>query len=69
MNKIRAPYPSKEDIQDFVDYSYNRPGQDIRHSLDTTKINNLGWRARRIFNEELPNILARYNSQRYWTKL
>jgi dTDP-glucose 4,6-dehydratase len=69
MNKIRAPYPSKEDIQDFVDYSYNRPGQDIRYSLDTTKINNLGWRARRIFNEELPNILARYNSQRYWTKL
>lgn len=55
-----ASYPSKDQIEPYVDYSYNRPGQDIRYSLDTRKINDLGWEPKRIFDEELPAVLSRY---------
>lgn len=62
MSKIEysSKYPDKSDIEPFVDYSYDRPGQDIRYSLDTRKINELGWRPKRLFDEHLPSVLSRH---------
>jgi dTDP-glucose 4,6-dehydratase len=60
-----SSYPDKKDIKPFVDYSYNRPGQDIRYSLNTEKINSLGWEPTQRFDDNLRTILARYNTKKY----
>lgn len=43
----------------------DRSGQDIRYSLDDSKLRALGWVARRRFREELPAIVASFDSSRF----
>jgi dTDP-glucose 4,6-dehydratase len=53
-------------IDDFVDFSYNRPGQDVRYSLDDTKLKNLGWKPIRKFDLELKIIVNKYKYKLIW---
>jgi dTDP-glucose 4,6-dehydratase len=43
----------------------NRVGQDIRYSLDDTKVRNLGWQPVRVFEEELKKIIENDNFKRF----
>lgn len=43
-------------INEYVDFTYNRPGQDIRYNLDDTKLRNLGWEPKADFFTELEKL-------------
>lgn len=46
-----------------VDSSCDRSGADLRYALDTTKIETLGWHAKRRFDDELPKIIEMTRTQ------
>jgi dTDP-glucose 4,6-dehydratase len=48
----------------------DRPGHDLRYSVDTTKIRALGWRPRRSFEDALDATIAWYREhERWWRPL
>lgn len=53
-------------INDYIDLSFNRIGQDIRYSLDDSKLRHLGWKPSKIFDEEVPAIVKYYNDKFIW---
>jgi dTDP-glucose 4,6-dehydratase len=50
----------------YVDLSCNRQGQDVRYSLDDTKLRSLGWSSVKQFDEELVNIVEYYKHRFIW---
>lgn len=54
------------DIDDYIDTDYSRPGQDIRYALDDTKLRNLGWEPKIIFDQEIKTIVSYYKNKFIW---
>jgi len=57
---------SNIDIDKYVDFSVVRPGQDIRYSIDDSKIRDMGWKPKIRFGKELPNIVEHYKDNFIW---
>jgi dTDP-glucose 4,6-dehydratase len=57
---------TKEEIEEYMDLSFSRKGQDIRYSLDDSKLKALGWTPTKIFDKELPSIVEYYKSVFIW---
>jgi dTDP-glucose 4,6-dehydratase len=57
---------SQYSITDFIDLSYERPGQDIRYSLDDSKLRSLGWKPKAVFDEEIKHIVEYYKNRFIW---
>jgi dTDP-glucose 4,6-dehydratase len=55
-----------DDLNKFIDFSWNRPGQDIRYALDDTKIKSLGWSPKKIFKNEIESIVKYYKNKFIW---
>lgn len=53
-------------LNDYVDLSFNRIGQDLRYALDDSKLRKLGWKPSKIFDEELDSIVNYYNKKFIW---
>jgi dTDP-glucose 4,6-dehydratase len=53
-------------INDYVDFSYNRPGEDVRYALDDSKIRALGWEPKSVFSQEIPRIVNYYKNKFIW---
>ena len=53
-------------IEDYVDFDYNRPGQDIRYAISCDPLEQLGWTAKKQFSNELPRLIDRYKEQFKW---
>lgn len=53
-------------INDYVDFSFNRIGQDVRYALDDSKLRKLGWQPSKIFDQEITNIVHYYNNRFIW---
>ena len=53
-------------IDDYLDLTYSRKGQDVRYALDDSKLRSLGWKPIRNFNEELPLIVKYYKDKFIW---
>lgn len=51
---------------EVCDFSYSRDGQDVRYSLDDSKIRALGWKNLCGFDMELPSIVAYYDKNFIW---
>jgi dTDP-glucose 4,6-dehydratase len=43
-----------------------RPGQDLRYSIDDTKLKNLGWSATADFDKELKKVVEYYRNNFIW---
>lgn len=54
------------DIENYIDFSCNRRGQDIRYSLDDNKLRQLGWKPEKIFYEEIKDIVNFYKTKFIW---
>lgn len=54
------------DIDNYIDWSCNRPGQDIRYSLDDSKLRSLGWAPKINFDVEIKNIVTYYKNKFIW---
>jgi dTDP-glucose 4,6-dehydratase len=53
-------------LEDYVDFSYSRAGQDLRYSLDDSKLRSLGWEPLKNFDNEIPNIVSYYKEKFIW---
>jgi len=54
------------DLNQYLDLSYSRVGQDVRYSLDDTKLKSLGWKPKMSFDEELSKIVSYYKNKFIW---
>jgi dTDP-glucose 4,6-dehydratase len=66
VNKIIKLYNSSEQYNDFIDYSVTRSGQDVRYSIDDSKLKSLGWNAEADFDVELSNVVEYYRQNFIW---
>ncbi|MEM0203280.1 MAG: dTDP-glucose 4,6-dehydratase [Archaeoglobaceae archaeon] len=55
----------KEESIEFVE---DRPGHDVRYSLDSKKIRDLGWKPRHDFDEALKKTVHWYLENEWWWK-
>ena len=53
-------------IDDYIDTDYSRPGQDARYALDDSKLRNLGWEPKAIFDIEIKTIVEYYKEKFIW---
>lgn len=53
-------------FEDFCDFSYHRDGQDVRYSLDDSKLRKLGWSNKCDLDKELPSVVAYYKNKFVW---
>jgi dTDP-glucose 4,6-dehydratase len=56
----------KESYIDHIDFSCDRPGQDVRYALDDSKLRNLGWSPKINFSKEIKNIVNYYSNRFIW---
>lgn len=54
------------DLKEYIDFSYSRPGQDVRYALDDSKIQSLGWKTKRLFKQEISSIVEYYKNKFIW---
>lgn len=67
VKKIVDSYFEKNiDFTQFVDYSYKRIGQDVRYSLDCSKLHKLGWTSKKKFDDEIKNVVNFYKKDYKW---
>jgi len=53
-------------IEDHVNFFYERPGADLRYSIDDTKLRELGWEPEADFDEEIEEIVNFYKGKFIW---
>ena len=55
-----------EDYQKYINFGIERPGQDIRYSLNDDKMRNLGWSTKCEFDVEIAKIVKYYKDNFIW---
>jgi len=55
-----------DDINQYLDFSCNRPGQDVRYALDDSKLRSIGWAPQKQFNTEIKDIVQYYKDKFIW---
>lgn len=53
-------------IKDFINFDYNRVGQDVRYSIDGSKLKSLGWNTNKIFDQEIISIVNNSREDFKW---
>jgi len=51
---------------DLIEFVEDRPGHDIRYSLDSSKIRSLGWKPKHNFKEGLEETVEWYLENEWW---
>ena len=59
-------YGIVEEKENYIDFSCNRPGQDVRYALDDSKLRSIGWKAIKNFDIELKDITDYYKTKFIW---
>mgnify|MGYP003113807329 FL=1 len=54
------------DNSEYIDTDFSRQGQDVRYSIDDSKLKELGWNNECDFYEELPHIVKYYKENFVW---
>ncbi len=60
---MEQKYPN---VEAFCDFSYHRDGQDVRYSLDDSKLRAMGWDNKCKLDMELPAVVAYYRDKFVW---
>lgn len=55
-----------EDESVWIDPSEKRPGQDVRYSIDDSKLKSFGWTPKADFHTELRHIVSYYRENFIW---
>jgi dTDP-glucose 4,6-dehydratase len=66
IKKIVKEYNGSDIVEDYIDTSYSRIGQDVRYSLNDFKLSKLGWKPSFTFDQELKNIVEHYKNKFIW---
>ena len=65
-NPVVGGYDKHNNWEDYVNLDHIRPGQDVRYSLDDTKLRSLGWKPEKIFDTEIERIVKFYKNNSRW---
>jgi dTDP-glucose 4,6-dehydratase len=57
---------SPAELDNFFNLQHKRRGQDIRYSLDDSKLKELGWKPIKIFDQEIEKIVSYYKKNFKW---
>lgn len=60
ITNLIAAYNSKYIVADHVDFTYNRPGQDMRYAISSSKLKKLGWKAKHNINHDINSLVTFY---------
>lgn len=52
--------------EEMIRYVADRPGHDLRYSVDTTKVRALGWKPEHSFGQALDATIEWYRSNEWW---
>jgi dTDP-glucose 4,6-dehydratase len=55
-----------KNIEDYIDTSYNRQGQDVRYAITCEPLKQLGWDSKKCFKTELPLLVKQYKREFRW---
>lgn len=64
--QIIKHYHDTDDYEQYIDFSWKRPGQDVRYAIDDSKLKALGWEAVADFDVELGKIVNYYRTNFIW---
>ena len=64
--KIIKHHTDSDSYLDYVDFSWDRPGSDVRYSIDDSKLRNLGWKQTSNFDDELEKVVDYYKTNFVW---
>lgn len=64
--QIIKHYHGTDDYEQYIDFSWKRPGQDVRYSINDDKLKSLGWSATADFDTELGKIVNYYKNNFVW---
>ena len=53
-------------LEDRLDLSYVREGQDVRYSVDDNKLRSLGWEPVKFFDQEIDHVVKHYKTNFRW---
>lgn len=53
-------------VESQIDFSCDRPGQDVRYALDDSKLRALGWSPKKFFIQEISSIVNYYKNKFIW---
>ena len=56
------------DKPDLIEFVEDRPGHDIRYSLDSSKVRELGWKPKHSFKDGLKETVEWYLENEWWWK-
>jgi len=54
------------DIEQFLDLSFDRPGQDVRYAITCDPLRKLQWRPEKDFDTEIINLVNYYKKEFVW---
>jgi len=63
---VNSYFGEKVNWEQYVDLGYVREGQDVRYSLNDDKLRKLGWKPKKIFNNEIESIVQFYKNNFFW---
>jgi dTDP-glucose 4,6-dehydratase len=70
VKKLIEAYHSEEQgalsLENYLDLSYHRIGQDVRYALDDSKLKSLDWETKVVFNDEIKNVINYYKNKFIW---
>ena len=69
MSKLLGFNPRKSLIRgktNFINFSIERPGQDVRYALNDDKIRSIGWKPQCVFDHEIISIVEYYKNNFIW---
>lgn len=55
-----------EEIAKYFNLEHKRKGQDVRYSLDDSKLRNIGWQPQKNFDQEIDKIVEYYKQNFKW---
>jgi len=63
MGRLNRAVPN---IEQFLDLSFDRPGQDIRYAISCEPLRKLQWRPEKEFDEEIIKLVNHYKREFVW---
>jgi len=63
---VNSYFEDSRDYMDYVDLGHVREGQDVRYSLEDSRLRSLGWKPEKNFDEEIKDIVNYYKQNFRW---
>ena len=63
---VREFHGADANVQDYINTNYERPGADLRYSIDGKKLKKLGFESSRDFYKEIPAIVKYHKDNWIW---